>query len=313
MKKENTAPTFVLILGLTLVLLPSSARGQTVMGQYEEEAPLATWNLFGAPGAAALGRGASLFAPGDDASVIFANPAQAVRLPGLSVSLGGGLHSASLFRFGPVNTGPISSTENLPLDTLALDFAALTLNLKGWVIGLGAGLIEIYDRPYVEAGAASYNALFTFHQEGYLRAWNVSLARELFPGFSLGLGANLVSGRWAWEMTDRWNASPRTVTITDERSRDLEGFYLNGGVVWRLSERVSMTAAFRTPYGLSADTRSLLRYQAPGGGTDIRIEAEGASRFTRPAAAGFGVEWAARDNLRLLGEVGWWNWASYTA
>ncbi|MBN2199486.1 MAG: hypothetical protein JW747_06500 [Candidatus Aminicenantes bacterium] len=318
MKTKKTAALLGLCLlfalGLLLALFPSPARGQTVMGQYEEEAPLGTWNLFGASGASSLGRGAALFAPcAADASAIFTNPALAARLQGLTLSVGGGIHSASMFRYGPVNTGPISSADNLSATVFALDLAAVTWNVKGWVVGLGAALTEIYDRPYVEAGSAAYNALFTFSQEGFLRVWNISLGRELLPGLSLGLGFNLVSGRRTWEMNDSWNPPARAVIITDERSRELSGRFLNGGLLWRLSERVSLAAAFRTAFRLYGPSRSLLRYRAPAAGTDILIEAEGEDEIRRPGVVGVGVSWALRNNLKILGEAGWWNWSSYTA
>ncbi|OGD29685.1 MAG: hypothetical protein A2Y56_12625 [Candidatus Aminicenantes bacterium RBG_13_63_10] len=300
-------------MGLCLASLPSPARGQMVLGQYEEEAPLGTWNLFGSSGASALGRGASMFAPAADASVIFTNPALAARLPGLTVSVSGVFYSASLFRFGPVNTGPISSNENLPLDGVSLDFAALTWNFRGWVFGLGVALCEAYERPYVEAGASSYNAQFTFRQEGYLRAWNLSLGREVLPGLSLGMGFNLVSGRWEWSMEDSWNPPSQFVRITDERSRELGGSCLNGGLLWRISGRVSLAAAFRTPFSLSGRSRSLLRYEAPAAGTDIAIEAEGEDSFRRPAVVGIGLTWVVRGRLKVSGEAGWWNWSSYKA
>jgi len=216
-----------------------------------------------------------------------------------------------MFRFGPVNTGPLSSADNLSLTEFTLDLAAVTWNMKGWVVGLGAALMEIYDRPYVEAGTASYNALFTFRQEGFLRGWNISLGRELFAGLSAGLGFNLVSGRRTWEMNDSWNPPAQAVIITDERSRELSGRFLNGGLLWRLSERVSLAAAFRTPFILSGPSQSLLRYQAPAAGTDIRIEAEGEDEIRRPAVAGVGISWVLRDNLKIFGEAGWWNWSSY--
>ena len=84
-----------------------SASAQLVVGQYEDEAPLGTWNSFGAPSAPSVGLGGTQFAWAWDVSASLANPALLLSLPQLAASLSGSYGTASMFRYALVNTGPV--------------------------------------------------------------------------------------------------------------------------------------------------------------------------------------------------------------
>jgi len=297
----------LLFLVVGLAWLPPAGRAQMVMGQYEEEAPVGTWNIFGPMGAAALGLGETIFTRADDVSVLFANPALMSRLPSLAVSLGGYIQSASFFRYGPVNSGTVSTVGNAGLRTAAADMAAVSVRVLGWRLGLGLGLSEVFDRPSVEARSSQPYYLFSFGQTGYLRTLNVSLGREVAAGLSLGLGFNLVSGRWEWKMTDAWSG----VTITDTRRRDFQGHYFNGGLHWQASASLGLAAVFRAPFQRKASSHSLLQYGAQA--ANILIEADGQDAFRQPLVLGLGLDWKFLDRLRLAGQVSYWNWSSYEA
>jgi hypothetical protein len=297
----------ILALAFLTAWLPRPGLAQMALGQYEEEAPVRTWNIFGPPGAAALGLGGATFTQATDASVIFTNPALMSRLPRLAVSLSGSFQFASFFRYGPVNTGPVYTTGNAGLKISAADLAALTLRVWGWRLGLGLALAETYDRPAVEARSTELTYLFSFKQTGYLRTLNLSLGREVAAGFSLGLGFNLVSGRWEWNLTDAWSG----ITISDTRTRSFEGFFFNGGLHWQASAALGLAAAFRAPYQRKASSRSRLHYTAPA--ADILIQSEGQDTFRQPLVVGLGVDWKLLDRFRLAGQISYWNWASYQA
>ncbi|HEX9902476.1 MAG TPA: hypothetical protein VGB72_06405 [Acidobacteriota bacterium] len=297
----------ILALAFLTAWLPRPGLAQMALGQYEEEAPVRTWNIFGPQGAAGLGLGETSFIQAADASVLFTNPALLTRLPRLAVSISGSLQSASFFRYGPVNTGPVYTDGNAGLNMAAADFAALTVKVWGWRVGLGLALSEIYDRPPVEARSTQYAYLFSFKQAGYLRILNFSLGREVAAGFSLGLGFNLVSGRWEWNLTDAWSG----VSISDARTRSFKGYFFNGGLHWQASAEISLAAAFRAPYQRRASSRSNLRYSAQA--ADILIQADGEDIFRQPLVLGLGLDWRICDNFRLAGQVAYWNWSSYKA
>jgi long-subunit fatty acid transport protein len=296
-----------LALGFLVAWHPLALRGQMVLGQYEEEAPVRTWNIFGPTGAAGLGLGDTMFTLAADASVLFTNPALMTRLPVLAVSLGGSLQAADFFRYGPVNTGPLSTLGNARWSTAAADLAALSVRILGWNVGLGLALSEIYDRPETVAQSASPYYLFSFGQSGFLRTLNLSLGREIVDGLSLGLGFNLVSGRWEWKLTDAWSG----VTITDSRRRNLSGYTFNGGLCWQATGGLSLAAIFRAPYQRKASSRSDLHYDAQS--ADILIQGSGEDTFHEPLVLGSGLSWTFLDKFLLAAEVTFWNWSSYRA
>ena len=57
----------VFLIG-TLMLLPAKSRAQLVRGQYEDEAPLRTWNTFGLFTGGTLGMGGAHYAFASDLS-----------------------------------------------------------------------------------------------------------------------------------------------------------------------------------------------------------------------------------------------------
>jgi len=297
----------VVVFAFWAAWLPRPGLAQMAQGQYEEEAPVRTWNIFGPTGAAGLGLGETTFTQASDASVLFTNPALMTRLPRLAVSVSGSFQFASFFRYGPVNTGPVYTSGNAGLKITAADFAAVTVRVLGWRVGLGLALGEIYDRPPVEARSTQYTYLFSFKQAGYLRTLNLSLGREVAAGLSLGLGFNLVSGRWEWNLTDAWSG----VTISDIRTRSFKGYFFNGGLHWQASAGLSLAAAFRAPYQRKASSRSHLRYSAQA--ADILIQADGEDTFRQPLVLGLGLDWKLLDRLKLAGQVSYWNWSSYRA
>src|SRR4030042_4458826 len=87
------------LLAVVLLTLPIASPAQLVIGQYEDEAPLRTWNSFGLATAASIGRGETMLAAADDCSAALAQPALLDTLPRLTLSLNGSYSRSTLFRF----------------------------------------------------------------------------------------------------------------------------------------------------------------------------------------------------------------------
>ncbi len=64
---KRTFFPFALLAGC--LFFRGAASAQLVLGQYEDEAPLGTWNIFGAPSAASIGLGGAQFARAWDGSI----------------------------------------------------------------------------------------------------------------------------------------------------------------------------------------------------------------------------------------------------
>lgn len=302
---------FFLFLFYVLSSLPAWA--QLNLGQYEDEAPFRTWNNFGIPSASSVGMGETQYALVADSSASVVNPARLTALPEFSLTLNGSYTTASLHKYAIVNTGVLISEGNSAMGMYSIDFAGITFTHKGWALGISIGLLETYERPsqnpdYAVEGELLY--LLEFQQSGLLRNYNLSLARQLGGWFSFGIGLNYVSGELVKGVVENMYYSE--VTISDQKTHDFKGFYLNGGFVADVAQKLTIAAVFRTPYTKQADSESRLRYDSPRGNTDIRIEASAENKYKQPLVLGVGVDYRFSPELRVASDVSYFNWSSYS-
>jgi hypothetical protein len=301
----------VIFLGM-FAFLPKSLWPQMDLGQYEDEAPLRTWNTLGITTARSLGLGETQFTLGSDCAVSLANPALLTRLAKITFTLNSSLSTAQLYRYSIVNTGPLSTRGNLSLSLIAFDFAGASVRFKSWTLALSIGLIESYDRPragyeYSSGGSVLY--LLSSNQEGNLKNVNFSIARKLFGGLSAGIGLNYAYGFLEKDVKEQWITE--SITITDSKSHRFKGFYLNGGLLWQLTDKIEAAAIFRTPYIKKSKSESLLRYLSPEGDTDIVIEASARNEYKQPLVAGIGLSYKFSPKFRAASDFTFYNWSGY--
>lgn len=304
-----------LLLLAILAGLPIVSPAQLVLGQYEDEAPLRTWNSFGlATAASSLGRGETQLALAEDCSAALGNPALLPALPKFSVSLNSSYSYASLFRYSIVNTGVLVTEKNPTIGFFALDFAGISYSFKGWAVALTAALTESYDRPDVSAQSSfagrPYYAI-SFDQSGFLRNFNLAVARKIGHIIQVGLGFNFIRGELSRDVEDQ--DFEADITISHSIAQRFSGFYLNAGLLARITERLDLACVFRTSYDKKAESRSRLRYRAPRGGTDILIEAASDDRYRQPWAAGVGILYGISAKFRVLGDLIYFPWSKYRA
>jgi hypothetical protein len=310
---EKRVPRFLLpasvsVLGLLLCL---PAAGQLVIGQYEDEAPLRTWNTFGLPSAPSLGLGGVQFARAWDSSASLANPALLVSLPRYSVTLTGSGTQASLFKYSLVNTGVVASSGNLSARTLGIEFGGLSVRWGPWAFAAASGILEVYARPGVRVQDSSQTYELDMSQSGFLRAYHVSAARHITGHLSAGLGLNYVSGRLEREVIEDYLPPADPVTITDEKDEKFRGFFINAGMSWELSGRLTVALVVRSPYVKRANARSALRYQAPAGGTDIQIDAEAQNTYRQPWVLGAGWSMRFSQAFSAAADLAYFGWSHY--
>jgi len=293
------------LVGLLFLCLAAAlpARAQLVLGQYEDEAPLASWNVFGLAGAPARALGGVRVGRGFDASVSTTNPALLLTLPRASACLTGSYTAASLYRFSIVNTGVLATSLNVSIGSFALESAAFAVRAGGWAFSVAAGILENYARPLVRSGDATVGV----DQTGVLRLWNAAAARRLGRRLSVGVGLNLVEGRLDRTVYDVWPY--QEIAITDVRSERFRGFYANAGLRFELSPSVAVSLAGRSPCLRTAEAASLLRYEAPD--ADIRIEAEARNEYRQPWAAGAGLDWRWAKGWGLAADLAYFGWSRY--
>jgi len=312
MSNRNLPLTVCLILCFTFIL-NLNALGQMTLGQYEDEAPLRTWNTFGLPLAQSLGLGGAQFALAEGPSSALTNPALLSKLPKFSVSLSGSLSSASLFRYSIINTGVLSTEKNSTISMYAADFGGVSLKINGWAIAASLSLVEIYDRPkvawdYTYRGNPYYSIKFT--QDGFLKNANFSISRKITHGLAVGIGLNYLFGEYEKTVNEEWIYTQ--ITIADKKSHKYKGFYINGGIVADLTEKLSVAAVFRSPCKKEAQSESSLKYSSPMGDTYITIDAKADNTYSLPLVLGLGMSYRFSSEFRAASDISFFNWSSYS-
>jgi len=310
--KKTGIFTGTMAFALAIVVISPFASAQLVIGQYEQEAPLRTWNTFGFERASAVGRGGASFTLAEDCSTALVNPALLTDLPGITLAISGASDHASLFKYALVNTGVLSTEGNLPLDSLALDFGGVSVQAGEWTFSLCAALSEVYDRPgvyyeYSSQGNLAYT--LDYSQAGFLRTINFSLARRFGGLIKAGLGINLVTGDLDRETVEEYPQS--RITISDRKEHHFSGLYVNGGIAFALTSRIDLALVFRTPFVKKSESRSEYGYAAPAGGTDIRIEAESSDRYEQPLVIGLGGRYRISNQFQVLADLVYFDWSKY--
>jgi len=288
------------------------AQSQLLLGQYEDEAPFRTWNSIGVMTASSLALGGTHFAYSQNCSVSLSNPSLLNKLPKVLFALSGSTNSASFSKFSIVNTGVFQSIENLSGNFLALDFAGVSFNFRGWGIAFSSSLFENFTRPNAEHESLQENQLYyslNFAQKGTLRNINFSLSRELHHRISVGIGFNFISGNSEKNIEEKKMASD--ITISDSKSHEFRGFFLNGGFFVDLTDKLTVAAMIRAPYKKKSESTSLLRYLSPQGNTDIQIEASADNIYNQPLMAGIGFNINLSNKIRLASDFSYFNWGKY--
>jgi long-subunit fatty acid transport protein len=301
-----------LILFFLLLLLPSSGWTQVVIGQYLDEAPFKTWNNIGVLTASAVGLGETQFTLAQDSSVALTNPALLSRLPKFTVSLNGSFARATFHKYSIINTGAVTSTGTIDVGIIALDYAGASVRFRRFTLALSFGLLEYYYRPGVRVESNYEGNLYhtlEFNQDGALRTINFALAYKISDRLSAGIGANFIKGVLDKSVEERYYVTE--VTQEDKDSSDYSGFYINGGVVYDLSDRVTVAAMIRTPYTKKAVSESLIRYESHY--VEIRTEAKAEDNtYKQPLVIGVGANYKLSDGFIVASDLTYFDWSSYT-
>jgi len=286
-----------------------TASAQLVLGQYADEAPLGTWNVYGAPSAPAVALAGCQFARARDVSASLANPALLTKLPRTSASIAASYGASSMYRYALVNTGVVSSQGNLTAGVLALDHGGFAVRTGGWALALAVASPESYARPGIVVSGGGYQ--LTFEQSGYLRIFHAGVARRLAAGLSLGLGVNYATGRLDRASVEQTADLLRIVTITDEKHETYKGVFFNGGLTWEATSKLTAAAVVRSPYVKEGPATSLLRYEVTPAGTDILIEAEAENSYRQPWVVGAGVSYRLGAAWSVVADAAWFGWSRY--
>lgn len=294
------------LFSLILAFLPKPSLSQMIVGQYEDEAPLRTWNSFGLQTAPSLAMGETQYTTATDSAVSLSNPALLTALPRITFTLNSSINSASLFRFASINTGPFYSEENSTLSIISYDFVGATIRLKNWTFALSMALLESYARPSAYVSYSTYT--FTLEQSGNLKNINFSVARKVLNNLSVGIGLNYSFGYLEKEYEEEFSSPSHT--ISDRKYHEFQSLSVNGGLVFDVTKSLKVAAVFRTPFVKKSDSESLYRFFSSD--TDIRIEASESSEYKQPFVAGLGVSFQFSSNLKAASDFTFFRWSRYS-
>lgn len=293
------------------ILLPSSGWTQVKIGQYVDEAPVRTWNNLGVLTAPAVGLGETQFTLARDSSVALTNPALLSRLPKFTVSLNGSFMRATLFKYSLINTGAVTASGTIDVRVIALDYAGASVRFKRFTLALSFALLEYYYRPGVRVESLYEGNLYhtlEFDQDGGLRTINFALAYKINDRLSAGIGANFIKGTLDKSVEERYYVTE--ITQEDKDSCDYSGFYINGGVVYDVSDRVTVAAMVRTPYTKKAVSESLIRYESNY--VEIKMEARAEDNtYRQPLVIGVGANYKLTDDFVVASDLTYFDWSSY--
>lgn len=308
MRKRPVKLTIFIIIYIVFL---SAVRAQTGPGQYTEEAPLGSWNLFGPETAASLGTGFCLLARTDSVSLAYFNPALLTFLPSFFLSWSGSFNQAQLFSYWLVNTGVITTSGNLTHRGWQLDHFGLSLRTGGWTVGLEAALVENYGRPGLEYRYVYNQLLYNqmqIWQTGYLSAYIVSLARNLGRKISIGVGLSYERGRIERSLDEFW--PQELIQLLDYRHQKITGFRAVAGLSYKLTDRLLLGLSFSPPYFRKAKSSSSLSYQTPL--EEIEIQGQASDRIKRPLVLGLGGRLEISPGLKIFLEAVYFGWAKYS-
>jgi len=299
-------------LMLFLLLFPCLSPAQMIIGQYEEEAPLRTWNITGFIPASGIGRAEIMTIVADSPAVAFNNPSLIASLPRVSFYFNGSINRASLLRFGPVNTGVLKSSQNLWIRTVALDGAGLALKAGNWALSFGAAITEYYDRPSVLAESVSggkTNYKINFSQEGFLRSYNLALARKLGQKLTIGLALNLSQGHMERKTEESWPLSQ--ISIQDKKDGSLKDQYVRFGLMADITRSFKIAFALEPAHRLEKESHSFLEYSAATTGTKIMIEDRASDFIQKPFQLSLAGSYFLNQQWLVCAEVTFFNWSKY--
>ena len=302
----------ILIL-IFLCWLPLLTFAQLSPGQYLEEAPLGTWNIFGLCSAPSLGTGFSQVVLARSNTIVLTNPALLTSLLPSNLTLNFSFNQTQLFKYLMVNTGVLTTTGNLSYRCWQLNYFGLSQRWRGWVLALVYARNENYGRPAIDYRDLSSDVLYheiTLRQSGEQRMYGLALSRGLNSKLRAGLSLIKIDGFIARNLEETWPLEQ--IEMKDYRYQKLSGFYPVFGLNYRISDRLSLGLSLIPPYPKKAQGQSLLAYRSPEGNTDIEIRGEADDRIRMPLVIGLGGKYSLRPNLEIFLETVYFGWNKYS-
>jgi long-subunit fatty acid transport protein len=147
-----------------------------------------------------------------------------------------------------------------------------------------------------------------FNQDGALGNINLAMAYKINDRFSVGIGANFIGGTLDKSVEEQNYVGE--VTQEDKDSSEYSGFYVNGGIVYDVTDKLTVAAIVRTPYTKKAVSESLILYESNY--TEVRTVAKAEDNtYKQPMVVGVGTNYKLSDHLMVASDLTFFDWSSY--
>lgn len=286
-------------------------------------------------GARAVGMGGAFIAIADDATAASWNPAGLTQLETPELSLVGD----QVFRsedFSSSSHPEISSRshiEKLNVNYFSVSYPFSLLN-KNMVVSLNYQRLYDFDRSLnyrLEMSVPPPASLTStqsrsYEQKGYLSAVGLAYAVDLTPAISLGLTVNVWTGQLGWQNgwdEDYTNHSITTMGLTKniedshitEKYSHMTGVNLNLGLLWNVTEQLSIGAVLKTPFSAKLDHQYTDDWVQRDGNGNIKSSSHTSIseeiRLKMPLSYGIGFAWRFSDQLTIDLDVYRTHWSKY--
>jgi long-chain fatty acid transport protein len=246
---------------------------------------------------AAAGQADAFTAQADDASAIFYNPAGLTQLHGTNISAGAYLLQPE-FHFDGVN-GTSNQRMNLP-SVLPHLYAESDFGFDRWRFGLGINNVFGINEDWGRTGVLS-----TLVNEAQLSVINLAptAAYKIDDHLSVGMAFNVYYG----DLLLTKNVVVAAPPVPDAQFHyrgDAYAFGVTPSVMWKINDRNSFGAYYRSPFSLDFDGHASLAVPGPALIGPSRTKAS----LSFPQSVGFGYAYRPIQPLKLEADVIWTDW-----
>ncbi len=282
-------------------------------------------------GAKGIGMGGASIGLADEWTAIYWNPAGLAQLQGKGV----GVDVSRLCIDGSDGNGVANPTPNainkdqedvffkvLPQEPAAFSSSGVSVRSKVWLPAIGGyvkkGNYHLGYGAYAPSGyktdwkdtvggiAASYNI------EMATKVYNISVAKNLNPRVSAGIGLNVIGGDM--EKHARKDV-PGVYTYESDGTCDGNDIEWQAGMLFKPSNVLQLGIVYRSGSEVALKGEARVQYPTPSGTTTppLTVKQE-KSDFTRkynhPATCGFGIAFYAAPNLTITSDITKTMWSS---
>ncbi|MGD0016518.1 MAG: outer membrane protein transport protein [Verrucomicrobiia bacterium] len=247
--------------------------------------------------ARATGQGEAFVAQADDPSAVYYNPAGLVQLPGTQVSGGGYALFSHVKLDGVTNNRGMDRFSVLPHFYVVTDLCRTN---SPWRFGFGVNVPFGSSVNWGKGSTAPFRYLVT---ESSLSVVNFAptVAYRVNEHFSLGASLNIYYGttKMAQDVPGSYFSQIPDANFRFEGSG--MGIGATVGALWKINERHSFGAVYRSPFSINFKDNASLRNPSVG-------PSAAEARIPFPQSVAFGYAYRPMPKLKLEVDADWTNW-----